>query len=49
MSISGFNLVIERLLISGQAWDREYPLSPGFNLVIERLLISGQPSVIELR
>ena len=37
-----FNLVIERLLISGQ--DRTHPKADagtGFNLVIERLLISG--------
>ena len=41
--IPGFNLVIERLLISGRAHTlyRE-PATGSFNLVIERLLISGR-------
>ena len=39
-----FNLVIERLLISGPDMDETWPTRLlGFNLVIERLLISGFP------
>ena len=46
LTLTGFNLVIERLLISG--WHRFLSVSrlpPGFNLVIERLLISGYGGV----
>ena len=42
-TLSGFNLVIERLLISGSRWELGHRNpSLGFNLVIERLLISGR-------
>ena len=37
-----FNLVIERLLISGNRVKAGDEIAFGFNLVIERLLISGQ-------
>ena len=41
--LESFNLVIERLLISGQDKGKlKTSLSMRFNLVIERLLISGQ-------
>ena len=41
--IVSFNLVIERLLISGhRLHSHREALSSGFNLVIERLLISGE-------
>ena len=40
--VARFNLVIERLLISGAIRQRRVGrVQPGFNLVIERLLISG--------
>ena len=39
----GFNLVIERLLISGSQAVRIVVSPSSFNLVIERLLISGEP------
>ena len=39
-----FNLVIERLLISGGTSPLIRTGNYSFNLVIERLLISGQPS-----
>ena len=39
--LGSFNLVIERLLISGEGFDRVMEVNVGFNLVIERLLISG--------
>ena len=45
----GFNLVIERLLISGQQVVRANSPPESFNLVIERLLISGQHSVLFAR
>ena len=44
-----FNLVIERLLISGQARLTDAELNLGFNLVIERLLISGLKTFIKKR
>ena len=40
--VSSFNLVIERLLISGHFFDLHNCDDDCFNLVIERLLISGQ-------
>ena len=46
LHLESFNLVIERLLISGEFGHR-LPKTPHncFNLVIERLLISGAPSM----
>ena len=41
-STAGFNLVIERLLISGASEEDTVCGNSCFNLVIERLLISGR-------